>query len=178
MELRYPEQVMAQPGGIVYQIYDQQTVPLLNTYYSTDITAEASTIAELAVKLGLEPDALQATVMRFNHAVRDDVTFDPSRPDGRATRGLEPPKSNWALAIEQPPFRGYATTFGVTMSLGGVQINKRAQVLNVQGSPIRGLYASGDVVGLYFTTHLSGTGQTRNAVFSRLAGRHAVQDAG
>jgi hypothetical protein len=34
------------------------------------------------------------------------------------------------------------------------------------------------VVGLYFTTHLSGTGQTRNAVFSRLAGRHAVQDAG
>jgi tricarballylate dehydrogenase len=174
MELGFPELVMAQPGGLVYQIFDQQAVPLLNDYYRTDVTAQGDSIAELAIKLGLDPTALQATVSQFNQAVRDDVAFDATRPDGRSTRGITPPKSNWALRIEKPPFLAFATTFGVTMSLGGVRINSCAQVLNVSGTPIKGLYASGDIIGLYFTTHLSGTGQTRNAVFSRIAGRHAV----
>jgi tricarballylate dehydrogenase len=174
MELGFPEQVMSQPGGLVYQIFDQQTAPLLNDYYRTDITAQADSLAELATKLGLDPARLEATVSAFNHAVRDDVAFDHTRPDGRSTVDIEPVKSNWALRLEKPPFVAYATTFGVTMSLGGVRINNRAQVLNVQGTPIKGLYASGDIIGLYFTTHLSGTGQTRNAVFSRIAGRHAV----
>ena len=37
-----------------------------------------------------------------------------------------------------------------------------------------GLYASGDIVGLFFHNYPSCTGQTRNVVFSRLAGRHAA----
>jgi hypothetical protein len=45
--------------------------------------------------------------------------------------------------------------------------------LNTSGNPIRGLYASGDIVGLFFHNYPSCTGQTRNVVFSRLAGRHA-----
>ncbi len=40
--------------------------------------------------------------------------------------------------------------------------------------PMKGLFASGDIVGLFFHNYPSFTGQTRNAVFSRLAGRAAV----
>jgi tricarballylate dehydrogenase len=177
MELGFPELVMSQPGGVVYQIFDQKAVPLLDAGYGKDITAEADTIPELATKLGLDPARLQATITQFNQAVRDDVAFDPKRPDGRSTVGLTPAKSNWALRVDQPPYVAYAATFGVTMSLGGVRVNTCAQVLNVSGAPIKGLYASGDIIGMYFTTHLSGTGQTRNAVFGRIAGRHAVRGA-
>jgi hypothetical protein len=46
-------------------------------------------------------------------------------------------------------------------------------VINTCSEPIRGLYASGDVIGLFFHNYPSCTGQTRNAVFSYLAGRGA-----
>ena len=47
-------------------------------------------------------------------------------------------------------------------------------LLNSMHEPIRGLYASGDIVGLFFHNYPSFTGQTRNAVFGRLAGAHAA----
>ena len=47
-------------------------------------------------------------------------------------------------------------------------------MLSTSGKPIRGLYASGDVVGLFFHNYPGNTGQTRNAVFSRVAGREAA----
>jgi tricarballylate dehydrogenase len=65
-------------------------------------------------------------------------------------------------------------TGGITFTFGGLQINESAQALNTSGNPIRGLYASGDIVGLFFHNYPSCTGQTRNVVFSRLAGRHAA----
>jgi tricarballylate dehydrogenase len=42
--------------------------------------------------------------------------------------------------------------------------------------PIKGLYASGDILGLFFHNYPSFTGQTRNAVFGRLAGTHAAAE--
>jgi hypothetical protein len=63
---------------------------------------------------------------------------------------------------------------GVTFTFGGLQINTQAQVLNTSGNPIRGLFASGDIIGLFFHNYPSCTGQTRNVVFSRLAGRNAA----
>ena len=58
---------------------------------------------------------------------------------------------------------------------GGVEVNSHAQVMNVAEQPIRGLYESGDILGLFFHNYPSFTGPTRNAVFSRLAGEHAVR---
>jgi len=57
-----------------------------------------------------------------------------------------------------------------------VKINDKAQVLNSLLEPIKGLYASGDIVGLFFHNYPSFTGQTRNAVFGRLAGMHAATE--
>jgi tricarballylate dehydrogenase len=117
---------------------------------------------------------LAHTVEQFNAACRDDVPFDPTRPDGKGTHGLMIPKSNWATRIEKAPFRAYPVTCGITFTFGGVKINSKAQVLNAMHEPIRGLYASGDIVGLFFHNYPSFTGQTRNAVFGRLAGAHAA----
>ena len=170
--------VLSQPGAVAYQLYDRQSSALLNqAYYAYAEPAEADTIPELARLVGIEPTILAHTVDTFNRAVREDVAFDPAEPDGKGTAGLTPPKSNWAIRLDQPPFRAYPVTGGVTFTFGGLAVNTHAQVLNTGDAPIRGLFASGDIIGLFYHNYPSCTGQTRNAVFSRLAGQHAAQGA-
>jgi tricarballylate dehydrogenase len=168
--------VARQPGGIAYQIFDRKSAELLNSNYRDFAQGvEASTLAELAVNLGIDAAVLAATVERFNRAVRAEVPFNPAKLDGKCTEGIQPPKSNWALPIDLPPFKAFPITGGITFTFGGLKVNGEAQVLNGAGLPIRGLYASGDILGLFFHNYPSCSGQTRNAVFSRLAGKHAVQ---
>jgi len=168
--------VLAQPGAIAWQIYDRTGIAQHRYPHHEATFEEASDIAELAQKIGLAPEVLAHTIAEFNAACRDDVTFDPSRLDGKKTHGLAIPKSNWATRIETPPYRAYPVTCGITFTFGGVKINEHAQVLNSLHEPIRGLYASGDIVGLFFHNYPAFTGQTRNAVFSRLAGTHAAAE--
>jgi tricarballylate dehydrogenase len=167
--------VLGQPGGIAYQIFDQKGLPLLiaNRYVHAQPT-EAGTIAGLAAELGLEPTVLQHTVEEFNRAVQDDLPFDAAKPDGRSTVGITPKKSNWAMKIDKPPFRAYPVTCGITFTFGGVQIDASGRVLNTGGRPIQGLYASGDIMGLFFHNYPSCSGQTRNLVFGMIAGRSAA----
>ena len=167
--------VLSEPGGVAYQIFDRKGVALQDTsYYQFAAPIEAATIPELASKIGIEPAVLSHTVEQFNRAVRDDIPFDASKTDGRSTEGITPRKSNWALRIDDPPFQAFPVTGGITFTFGGIEINGDAQVLNTGGRPIRGLFASGDIIGLFFHNYPSCTGQTRNVVFSRLAGRNAA----
>jgi tricarballylate dehydrogenase len=168
--------VLAQPGAIAYQIYDQDGLKCLRYPHHKATFMEASTIAALAAEIGIEAAVLTHTVAEFNRAVGDDRPFDPTRPDGKATRGLAVPKSNWARPIAASPFRAYPVTGGITFTFGGLAVDHHAQVINTIDQPIKGLFASGDIVGLFFHNYPSFTGQTRNAVFGRLAGKSAVEE--
>jgi len=168
--------ILAQPGAVAWQIYDQTGIAQHRYPHHKATFEEAAGIPELARKIGLAPEVLVHTIEEFNAACRDDVPFDPTRPDGKKTHGLAIPKSNWACRIESPPYRAYPVTCGITFTFGGVKINEKAQVLNSLHEPIKGLYASGDILGLFFHNYPSFTGQTRNAVFSRLAGAHAAME--
>lgn len=167
--------VLAQPGSVATQIFDAKTYKLFREGNYVGATMhEANTIAELAKKIGLAPEILEDTVKKFNAACNDALPFDPGNLDGKHTTGIEPRKSNWAVKIDTPPYRAFPVTCGVTFTFGGVQINTKAEVLSVSGKPIRGLYASGDVIGLFFHNYPGNTGQTRNVVFSRVAGRESA----
>jgi tricarballylate dehydrogenase len=168
--------VLGQPGALAHQIYDQKGIRCFRYPHHQATYVEADTIAELAVKAGLEPKVLTHTVEEFNRAVPDQPVFDPRRPDGKAAKALAIPKSNWATRIDEPPFRAYPVTGGITFTFGGVEVNKTGQVMNTVDQPIKGLFASGDIVGLFFHNYPSFTGQTRNAVFGRLSGRAAVAE--
>jgi tricarballylate dehydrogenase len=104
------------------------------------------------------------------------VPFDHTVKDGRGTRGLEPPKTNWAQRLDTPPFEAYATTCGVTFTFGGVRIDPASgQVVDVIGAPIAGLYAAGEMVGgLFYFNYPSGTGLVSGAVFGKMAGASAA----
>jgi tricarballylate dehydrogenase len=166
--------ILLQPGAVAWQIYDQTGIRLHRYPHHNATFVEASDIAELAHKIGIAPEVLTDTVATYNGACSEEVPFDPTRPDGKRTRGLAIPKSNWAARIETPPFRAYPVTCGITFTFGGVRVNAKAQVLNSLHEPIKGLYASGDIIGLFFHNYPSFTGQTRNAVFGLLAGKHAA----
>jgi tricarballylate dehydrogenase len=160
---------------VAFQLFDAAGERLLKAYaYRHARPLRAGTVGELAARAGIEPSVLERTVHEYNAAARSGAPFDPARPDGRATSGLEPPKSNWAVPLEEPPFSAYAVTGGITFTLGGLRIDARARVLDEAGESLGGVFASGDAVGLFHGSYPSGAGQTRNVVFSRLAGAGAA----
>ena len=61
------------------------------------------------------------------------------------------------------------------LTYGGVKIDANARVLDTDGDVITGLYAAGEVVGLYYKVYTGATSVLKGAVFGRLAGRHAAQ---
>ncbi len=168
-----------QPGGIAYSIFDGKLddVPNWRTGMRSDQPAiEAGSIAELAGKIGLPASALERTVASFNGACVAGV-FKPLEPDRLSTRGLHPAKSHWARPIDRPPFLCWPVTAANTFTFGGLAVNTSAQVLNLDGEPIPGLYAAGETVGLYYGTYVGSTSVLKGAVFGRKAGLHAATGA-
>ena len=98
--------------------------------------------------------------------------------DGRGTVGIWPPKSNWAQAIDTPPYVGFRITCGVTFTFGGVRVDEHARVLDAAGRVIPGLCAAGELVGgLFFHNYPGGSGLTAGAVYGRRAGYAAAERA-
>ncbi len=157
---KYGREILKQPHQAAFQLFDAKVEPLLRDEYRiAQVTkASADTVGGLAEKLGINREGLSRTVERFNAAVRPG-TFDPTRLDGKRTEGVAPPKSNWALALDAPPFTGYAVTCGITFTFGGLHINREARVLDTKGRPIAGHFAAGELVGgLFWGNYAVGSG--------------------
>jgi tricarballylate dehydrogenase len=166
--------IQRQPDATAWQIFDQKTAHLLEPRYELSEPVVAGTIEELAVKLGIDQDKLAGTVAEFNAATRPGA-FDPLKKDGLATVGLAIKKSNWAQPISDGPFIAYGVTCGLTFTYGGVKIDTNAQVIDTEGQPMPGLYATGEITGGVFYHHYAaGSGLTFGTVFGRIAGRQAA----
>ena len=122
---------------------------------------------------------MTATICGHQNAsrVRPQSLFDPTVLDGLATAGIEPPKSNWALRLDEPPFAAWSATGGITFTFGGLAIDEQARVLGTDWRPMPGLYTCGEMVGgLFHFNYPGGTGLVSGAVFGRIAGRSAARD--
>jgi tricarballylate dehydrogenase len=162
-----------------FQLFDQKVVPLLREEYRIrEVTkAEASTIEDLARKLEIDAEGLARTVRAFNAAV-EPGSFNPATLDGKRTRGITPPKSNWALPLDTPPFVGYAVTCGITFTFGGLRVTTQAEVVDTEDRVLPGLYAAGELVGgLFYHNYPGGAGLMAGAVFGKLAGEEAARFA-
>ena len=175
---KYGREILAQPGQFAWQIFDAKASHLLRDEYRIrQVTrATAENIPDLAAKLaGVDATQLVRTVTEFNAAVRTDIPFDPNVKDGRGTDGLKIAKSNWANALDTPPYEAYGVTCGITFTFGGLHIDDSGRVLDVAADPIPGLYAAGELVGgLFYFNYPGGTGLTAGAVFGRIAGAAAA----
>lgn len=168
--------ILEQPQGIAWAILDSRIDDVPNwkrSVRSDQAPIKASTIAELAGKIGVNADAMMNTIGQFNAACGEGK-FDPVTTDGLATaRGYLPPKSNWSRRIERAPFFAYPIICGNCFTFGGIKVNARSQVVNADGEAIAGLYAAGEMTGLYYGTYTGATSVLRGAVFGRIAGRDA-----
>jgi tricarballylate dehydrogenase len=169
--------IFEQRDGLAYVVLDakHQRVPNVRLAIRTDKPPiVADSLAALAATLAIPAAALEATVRGFNAAcVAGD--WRPLELDGLATQGLDPPKSNWALPVDEPPFHAYPIISANVFTFGGVKVDSDARVLDGDGMPIQGLYAAGEIIGTYYRTYTGATSVLKGLVFGRLAGSHAAR---
>ncbi|KAI0252168.1 FAD/NAD-P-binding domain-containing protein [Lactifluus subvellereus] len=189
----YGKAILRQPGGLAFQIFDARAARWLRSEeYGDGIVAKiwANSAEELAQRLvphGLEDvGAFVRTLAEYNQATGTFAVahpgrkWDPAVKDGVATQGLIPPKSNWALPLEEMPLLAVTVACGITFTFGGLAINpETSSVLEDEnGDPIPGLYCTGEMVGgLWYDNYPGGSGLTAGAVFGRIAGREAAKRA-
>ena len=168
--------VAHQPDQIAYILFD---APALNLFMpSLFPPIAASSITELAGKLGLDAEALDATVAGFNAAVRPG-TFNHTVLDDCRTEGLVPPKTHWARRIETAPFYAYPVRPGITFTYLGTRVNEQARVLMRDGRPSANIFAAGEIMAgnVLGEGYAAGIGMTIGSVFGRIAGREAAAHA-
>ncbi len=180
-DAKYGRVILNQPGQFAWQIFDGKVkAQLRDEYKIRQVTKRtANSLEELVKQLDdVDADAALAELKAYNAAVRTDIPFNPNVKDGRCTKGLAIPKSNWANTLDTPPFEAYAVTCGITFTFGGLRIDTGARVLSTDGEPIPGLYAAGELVGgIFYFNYPGGTGLTNGAVFGRIAGTSAADAA-
>lgn len=125
----------------------------------------ADTIEDLAKKTGLPAKELKEAVDTYNKAV--DTKKDPF---GRAETVL-------VNKIIKAPFYAGRVTMKRHHTMGGVIINKDAQVIDRHGNVIPGLYAAGEVTGgIHGTNRVGGNAMADIFTYGRIAGANAAKN--
>lgn len=163
--------LIQQRDQFMYVICDAHSMPTPQTKNSFNQTAEslvksgkdfsADTIEALAQKIGIDPAALKATVDRYN--------------EGIDSKNDEVGKKLLGNKLDKAPFYASGRVPTVHHTMGGVRINTKAQVIDVNGAVIPGLYAAGEVTGgIHGSNRLGGNALADTIVFGRIAGQNVV----
>jgi len=164
--------VAAQPEQVAYAIIDSNSIDLfMPSLYPPE---QADTIEGLGQRLGISGAKLKETVEAFNAACGEG-DFTPTELDGLATAGLDPPKTNWARPIAEPPFYGYTLRTGVTFTYLGLKVDETARV-SAAGARLDNVWAAGEIMAgsILGKGYLAGFGMTIGTVFGRIAGQEAA----
>ncbi|KAI9733953.1 MAG: hypothetical protein M1834_002610 [Cirrosporium novae-zelandiae] len=193
---KFGRAILEQPEHVAFQIWDSKTMSWLRDEEYRDgivqkITADSiSELADKCCQHGLrDREKLIQTIDGFNNAVQasrlenSNMIWNPAIKDGLSTlssdsnTNLKISKSNWALAIDEPPFLAIKVSCGITFTFGGLVINPAtACVISTTGKEISGLFCAGEMVGgLFHGNYPGGSGLMSGSVFGRRAGREAAK---
>lgn len=138
----------------------------------------ASSPAELAELLGLDPDRFTDTLERFNEHARQGADPDFNRGATLYARNNGDPAVSPNPCIRPLEGRLYAMPIrlGTSGTNGGIVTDPDGRVMHVRDRPIDGLYAAGNVAanlveGLWYN---SGTSNARGITFAYAAVRHML----
>lgn len=168
-----------QPDHIAYMIIDQKLYDIPNyerTLETDKPPIVADTIDELCEKLELPSEKVKETIDAYNAAVQPGE-FKPLEKDGKKALGITPIKSNWANPIDEGSFIAYPIVCSNVFTNGGLATDTNARVLSNDSVVIPGLYAAGEVAGLYYGKYTGGTSVLRGVVYGKIAGEHAANYA-
>ena len=124
------------------------------------------TLEALAAAYKIPYGELKKSVDRYNSFVRDGKDAD----FGKYIRSGSP-------QIGKPPFYGVRIWPKVHHTMGGIQINEKAEVINLEHKPIAGLYAAGEVAGgIHGAVRLGSCATADCLIFGRIAGENAAKE--
>lgn len=140
---------------------------------------KAGSVADLAEQCGIDPVGLEKTVIRFNQFAADGTDRDFHRGEGAYDRycGDRTNKPNACLGpLNQPPYWAVEVYPGDIGTSGGLLCDEESRVLRPDGSPVAGLYASGNTSASVMGRRYLGAGASIGAslFFSYIAAQHAT----
>lgn len=164
--------IFAQPKGTYWIVVNHERYPsedangaTIRNMLALGSVVAAPTLDELAKKTGMDPKKLEASVAGYNAVVegkaKDPLGFVANNKDDKTLTG-----SPWYACRKVPT---------VHHTMGGLEINTKAQVIGVDGKVIPGLYAAGEVTGgIHGSNRLGGNAIADVMVFGRTAGTNAA----
>lgn len=165
--------IKAQTGHVCYEVVDQNGFdesslqknhgPEIEYLYKNDLLVKADTLEEAAAFFDIDAKELQASIDRYNGYVKEgnDPEFN---------------KRSLPSTLEKAPFYILKASPAVHHTMGGIEINTEAQVLNAEGKVIEGLYAAGEVTGgIQGANRLGSNALADITVFGRIAGQNAAK---
>jgi succinate dehydrogenase/fumarate reductase flavoprotein subunit len=122
-----------------------------------------TTVAELAMQIGIDPKVLETTVREFNTAARsgEDAAFGKGTKAYNRYQGDALVQPNPCVApLEHGPFYAIRLVIGDIGTFAGLVTDERTRVLDAEGKPIRGLYAVGNDAASIMGGNYPGAGIT------------------
>jgi fumarate reductase flavoprotein subunit len=182
-------QIIQQPGGLVWALWDDKWKPevakmnsqccknmtrvgrlwrdeMLGKGLASGEVISAATIDDLVGKMELPEKVVKASIARYNKLAKGGKDLDFGKHPDRLT------------TIEKPPFFACMIKTRFLVVLSGLKINNKMQVLDTEKRVIPGLYAAGNASGSFFNHHypttVPGLTHSRAWTFGRLAGLTAA----
>lgn len=164
--------ILAQTGQVCYEIIDSaawESDKIVENHggeveymYAMKELVKADTLEEAAEFFGIDAEKMVETVNKYNTYVENGVDEDFGRKSMNSK-------------IETAPFYIVVATPAVHHTMGGIEINTEAQVLDTNGNIIPNLYAAGEVTGgIHGTNRLGSCAIADIMVFGRIAGANAA----
>ncbi|MBW2003411.1 MAG: FAD-binding protein [Deltaproteobacteria bacterium] len=166
--------VLAQEEGVAIDIFDQRIYDIVSDYedfqqcVKMGAVRKFENIEELAVSFRLPPEEMARTHDEFQNAARGQ-TPDPL---GRTDFGKP----------LEPPLYGAKVTGALFHTQGGLKINRSAQVIRTDGTPVPSLYAGGGTAAGFSGKagpygYLSANGLLAALVLGKIAGEEVSKSA-
>jgi fumarate reductase flavoprotein subunit len=157
--------VLRQTGKSAFVVFDdgvKRAMSMMDGYFHLELVKSGATLPELARKIGVDAANLAQTVDRYN-------TYQAAKHDSEFER------DDMARPLNRAPYYAIEIKPGIHFTMGGVRINARTQVLTPAKTPIRGLFAAGEVTGgVHGGNRLGGNSMTALFTFGPIAGREAA----
>lgn len=165
--------LLEQKDSYMWVVLDHKNYPTAKTTNNFNETIEelieqgrafkADTLEELAKKIKVDPASLVKSVEEFNKAVETG---------GKDAFG----RTLFDKKIDTAPFYAGPRMPTVHHTMGGIEINSNAEVLDKNGKIIPGLYAAGEVTGgIHGSNRLGGNALADITVFGKIAGENAAK---
>lgn len=160
------EAILNQNKGTAFLFFDQtvrESLSAIENYDKLGLLVQSPDLAGIASKTGLDEAALSQSIQRYNgfQSCGEDTDYHRS--------GVQMP-----VPLAKAPYYVVEVKPAIHHTMGGIHIDSLARVINMEGRPIEGLFACGEVTGgVHGGNRLGGNGVADIVVFGRIAGREA-----